>query len=186
NHLTQTDEAYGRLGGYAVMNPPIRDARHLEAAWRAVRDGTVDCVGSDHAPHSRAAKERPWPDTAAGLTGVQTLVPLMLDHVNAGRLSAPRLADLMGAGPARVYGALNKGRLAAGYDADFTLVDMKRQLVIEEGWIVSPCGWTPFAGHRCTGWPVGVVIRGRRAMWEDEVIGTPQGRPVAFADTHRA
>ena len=186
NHLTQTDEAYGRLGGYAVMNPPIRDARHLEAAWRAVRDGTVDCVGSDHAPHSREAKERPWPNTAAGLTGVQTIVPLMLDHVNAGRLSAPRLADLMCAGPARVYGALNKGRLAAGYDADFTIVDMKRQRTIEESWIVSPCGWTPFAGHKCTGWPIGVVIRGRRAMWEDEVIGTPQGKPVSFAYTHRA
>ncbi len=186
NHLTQTDEAYGRLGGYAVMNPPIRDARHLEAAWRAVADGTVDCVGSDHAPHSRAAKERPWPDTAAGLTGVQTIVPLMLDHVSAGRLSLTRLADLMCAGPARVYGALNKGRLAAGYDADFTIVDMKRQRVIEDSWIASPCGWTPFAGHRCTGWPVGVVIRGRRALWEDAVIGTPQGRPVVFQDTVRA
>jgi len=186
NHLTQTDEAYGRLGGYAVMNPPIRDARHLEAAWRAVRDGTVDCVGSDHAPHSRAAKERPWPDTAAGLSGVQTIVPLMLDHVNAGRLSATRLADLMCAGPARVYGALNKGRLAAGYDADFTIVDMKKQRSIEESWIVSPCGWTPFAGHKCTGWPIGVIIRGRRAMWDDAVIDTPMGKPVSFADTHRA
>jgi dihydroorotase len=181
NHLTQTDEAYGRLGGYAVMNPPIRDARHMEAAWAAVRDGTVDCVGSDHAPHSRAAKERPWPDTAAGLTGVQTIAPLMLDHVNAGRLSLTRLVDLMCAGPARVYGAVGKGRLAAGYDADFTLVDMKRQRVIEESWIASPCGWTPFAGQRCTGWPVATIVRGHVAMREDEVLGSPQGAPVRFA-----
>lgn len=186
NHLTQTDEAYDRLGGYAVMNPPIRDARHLEAAWAAVRDGRVDCVGSDHAPHSRAAKERPWPDTAAGLTGVQTIVPLMLDHVSAGRLSLPRLADLMGAGPARVYGALTKGRLAVGYDGDVTVVDMKRSRTIEESWIVSPCGWTPFAGHRCTGWPMMTIIRGHVVMREDEVLGAPIGRPVAFADTERA
>ena len=182
NHLTQTDEAYDRLGGYAVMNPPIRDARHMAAAWAAVADGTVDVVGSDHAPHSRAAKERPWPDGAAGLTGVQTIVPLMLDHVSAGRLSLSRLVDLMCAGPARVYGVTGKGRLAAGYDADFTLVDMGRTRTIEESWIVSPCGWTPFAGTRCQGWPVGTIIRGAVAMRDDEVIGSPRGAAVRFAE----
>jgi dihydroorotase len=142
----------------------------------------VDVVGSDHAPHSRAAKERPWPDCAAGLTGVQTIVPLMLDHVTAGRLSISRLVDLMCAGPARVYGVVGKGRLAAGYDADFTLVDLKRQRVIEEGWIVSPCGWTPFAGQVCTGWPVGTIVRGGVAMRDGEVIGTPRGTGVRFAE----
>ena len=182
NHLTQTDEAYDRLGGYAVMNPPIRDARHMEAAWAAVADGTVDVVGSDHAPHSRAAKERPWPDGAAGLTGVQTIVPLMLDHVSAGRLSLSRLVDLMCAGPARVYGVVGKGRLAAGYDADFTLVDMGKARTIEESWIASPCGWTPFAGHRCQGWPVGTIIRGAPVMREDEVLGAPRGTAVRFAE----
>ncbi len=180
NHLTQTDEAYDRLGGYAVMNPPIRDQRHMDAAWEALRNGTVDVVGSDHAPHSRAAKERPWPDCAAGLTGVQTIVPLMLDHVNAGRLSLGRLADVMSAGPARVYGALNKGRLAAGYDADFTIVDMKAKRTIEESWIVSPCGWTPFAGHHCTGWPKLTVVRGQVVMREDALVGTPGGTGVKF------
>lgn len=180
NHLTQTDEAYDRLGGYAVMNPPIRDRRHLEAAWEAVRNGTVDVVGSDHAPHSRAAKERPWPDTAAGLTGVQTIVPVMLDHVSQGRLSLMRLVDLMCAGPARVYGAVGKGRLAMGYDADFTLVDMAASREITDDWIVSPCGWTPFAGHRCQGWPVGTIVRGQVVMQEGEVLGAPIGRPVAF------
>jgi dihydroorotase len=180
NHLTQTDEAYDRLGGYAVMNPPIRDQRHLEAAWAAVRNGTVDVVGSDHAPHSRAAKERPWPDTAAGLTGIQTIVPVMLDHVSAGRLSLMRLVDLMCAGPARIYGAVNKGRLAVGYDADFTLVDMAKSREITNDWIASPCGWTPFDGYRCQGWPVGTIIRGHVAMREDEVLGGPIGQPVNF------
>jgi dihydroorotase len=181
NHLTQTDEAYERLGGYAVMNPPIRDERHLKAAWAAVADGTVDSIGSDHAPHSRASKEKPWPECGSGLTGVQTIVPLMLDHVSAGRLTLSRLADLMCAGPARVYGVTGKGRLAAGYDADFTIVDMKRQRTIEESWIASPCGWTPFAGHRCTGWPLVTVIRGQAVMREDQVLGSPAGQPVRFA-----
>jgi dihydroorotase len=182
NHLTQTDEAYDRLGGYAVMNPPIRDERHLEAAWAAVANGTVDVVGSDHAPHSRAAKERPWPDTAAGLTGVQTIVPLMLDHVTSGRLALSRLADLMCAGPARVYGVVGKGRLAAGYDADFTVVDLRRQRMIEESDMVSPCGWTPFAGRVCTGWPVMTLVRGRLVMRDGEVLGAPAGAPVRFLD----
>ncbi|MBZ0124362.1 MAG: amidohydrolase family protein, partial [Roseovarius sp.] len=181
NQLTQIGpDCYDRLGGYAVMNPPIRDRRHFDACWAALRDGLVDTVGSDHAPHSRAAKERPWPDCAAGLTGVQTIVPVMLDHVSAGRLSLARLADLMAAGPARVYGIVGKGRLAAGYDADFTLVDMKRRRRIEDDWIASPCGWSPFSGMTVTGWPVMTVIRGSVVMREDEVLGSPRGRPVRF------
>ena len=181
NHLTQwAPDVYERLGGMGVMNPPIRGKRHWEAAWRAVADGTADTIGSDHAPHSRAAKERPWPETAAGLTGVQTLVPIMLDHVNAGRLSLARMVDLMCAGPARVYGALGKGRLAMGYDADVTIVDLKRRRTIEESWIASPCGWTPFAGMAVTGWPVATVVRGHVAMQEDEVLGAPVGRLVGF------
>ena len=181
NHLTQIGpECYERLGGYAVMNPPIRDQRHYDAAWEAVRSGLVDNIGSDHAPHSRAAKERPWPETAAGLTGIQTLVPIMLDHVNAGRLTLGRLVDLMAAGPARVFGALNKGRIAAGYDADFTIVDMRHSRTIENDWIVTPAGWTPFAGMQVTGWPVITVVRGNVVMRNDEVIGPPSGRIVHF------
>ena len=174
NHLTQVaPDCYERLEGFGVMNPPIRGQAHRTAAWRAINDGTVDTVGSDHAPHPRDKKLLPWPDCPAGLTGVQTLVPIMLDHVNAGRLSLARMVDLMCAGPARVYGAVGKGRLAAGYDADFTLVDMKRQRRIEESWIVSPCGWTPFAGMQVTGWPVATIVRGQIVMRDDEVLGEP-------------
>jgi dihydroorotase len=181
NHLTQVaPDCYDRLEGFGVMNPPIRGAEHRAAAWRAINDGSVDTVGSDHAPHPRDKKLLPWPDCPAGLTGVQTLVPIMLDHVNAGRLSLARMVDLMCAGPARVYGAVGKGRLAAGYDGDFTLVDMKRQRRIEESWIVSPCGWTPFAGMQVTGWPIATIVRGQIVMRDDEVIGEPTGKLVKF------
>jgi len=181
NHLTQmAPDCYDRLGGFGVMNPPIRGKRHYEAAWAAVSDGTVDTIGSDHAPHRRIDKEKPWPECPAGLTGVQTLVPVMLNHVNEGRLSLSRLVDLLGAGPARVYGLIGKGRLAAGYDADFTVVDMQRRRTIEDSWIASPCGWTPFAGMDITGWPVATIVRGRMVMREDEVLGEPGGRLVSF------
>lgn len=182
NHLTQVaPDCYEALGGLAVMNPPIRDRRHWEASWAAVRDGTVDTVSSDHAPHPLAAKQRPWPDCPAGLTGVQTIVPLMLDHVNAGRLSLCRLVDLMAAGPARVYNLAGKGRIATGFDADFTLVDMRARRTISNDWIVTPCGWTPFHGTAVTGWPIATLVRGRIVMRDDTVIGEPAGRLARFA-----
>jgi dihydroorotase len=182
NHLLQSaPEAYERLGPYAVMNPPLREARHAAAAWDAIADGTVDTIGSDHAPHSRAAKERPWPETAAGLTGVQTLLPLMLSQVAAGRLSLTRLVDLMSAGPARIYGAVGKGRLSPGYDADITIVDLARTKRIANAEMASPCGWTPFDGETCTGWPVATIIRGHIAMRDGAVPGRPIGRPVGFS-----
>jgi dihydroorotase len=182
NHLTQVaPDCYDRLGGFGVMNPPIRDERHRAAAWAAITDGTVDTIGSDHAPHLYEAKLKPWPECPAGLTGVQTLVPIMLDHVNAGRLSLARMVDLMSAGPARVYGAINKGRLVTGYDADFTLVDMKARRTIENKWIASPCGWTPFDGMAVTGWPMATIVRGAVVMRDDEVLGAPTGKIVKFA-----
>ena len=182
NHLTQwAPDVYDRLGGRGVMNPPIRGRHHYEAAWAAVRDGTADTIGSDHAPHLRADKLKPWPDCPAGLPGVQTMVPIMLNHVHEGRLSLGRMTDLMCAGPARVYGAINKGRIAAGYDADFTLVDLKHRRRIEDSWIASPIGWTPFDGTEVTGWPMATIIRGQAVMRDDEVLGAPQGRLVRFA-----
>jgi dihydroorotase len=181
NHLVQAaPEVYERLGPYAVMNPPIRDARHAAAAWAAIADGTVDTLGSDHAPHARAAKEKPWPECAAGLTGVQTLLPMMLDQVAQGRLSLLRLTGLMSANPARLYGAVNKGSIAAGYDADFSVVDLRATRRIENSWIASQCGWTPFDGISCTGWPMATIVRGNVVMREGVVLAEPCGRAVAF------
>lgn len=180
-HLTlAAPECYERLGTYAQMNPPIREEHHRDALWRAINDGTVDVLGSDHAPHTREEKDKPYPQSPSGMTGVQTLVPLMLDHVNAGRLSLERFVDLTSAGPARIYNLAGKGRIALGYDADFTLVDMKAERVITNQWIVSRCGWTPFDGTRVTGWPVGTIVRGNPVMMDGGLVGDPIGKPVRF------
>ena len=183
NHLVQSaPEVYEKLGPYAVMNPPLRDRRHLDAAWAAINDGLVDTIGSDHAPHARAAKEKPWPDCAAGLTGVQTLLPMMLEQVHQQKLSLSRLVDLMSAGPARVYGAVNKGRIAAGYDADFTVVDLQATRMIENTQLASPCGWTPFDGTSVTGWPIATIVRGQTVMRDGVVIGDAIGRSIRFRE----
>ena len=184
NHLTLVaPECYERLGTYAQMNPPVRDAAHHEAIWRAVREGVVDVLGSDHAPHTREEKDRTYPDTPSGMPGVQTLVPIMLDHVNAGRLSLERFVDLTAHGPQRIFGLASKGRIAVGFDADFTIVDMKARQTIENKWIASRCGWTPFDGVTVTGFPVGTILRGETAMWEGELHGSARGGPLQFIET---
>ncbi len=181
-HLTlAAPECYERLGSLAQVNPPIREARHRGALWRALRDGLVDVVGSDHAPHTRAEKEKPYPGSPSGVTGVQTLLPLLLDHVNAGRLTLERLVDLTSGGPARVFGIAAKGRIAPGFDADLTLVDLKAKRTITDDWIASRCGWTPFDGMAVSGWPVATILRGRVVMREGDLRGAPSGRPVRFS-----
>ncbi len=181
-HLTlAAPEAYEQLGTKAQMNPPLRDRYHQTRLWWGIERGVVDVLGSDHAPHTLAEKAKSYPATPSGMPGVQTLVPVMLDHVNAGRLSLARFVDLTSAGPQRVFGIAGKGRIAVGYDADLTIVDLKAEHRIEDAWIGSKCGWTPFAGRRVQGWPKGTLVRGRLAMWEGE-LGEARGESVRFAE----
>ncbi|WP_137390024.1 dihydroorotase [Rhodoligotrophos defluvii] len=183
-HLTLAlPEAYERLGTKAQMNPPLRDRAELEGIWRWLAQGAGDTLGSDHAPHTVEEKAKPYPASPSGMPGVQTLVPVMLNHVNAGHLTIERFVDLTAHGPQRVYGIANKGRLAIGYDADITVVDLKARRTITDDRIRSRCGWTPFAGHTVTGWPVGTIVRGIRVMWEDELlVERGIGQPVRFQE----
>ncbi|MEO0680374.1 MAG: dihydroorotase [Pseudomonadota bacterium] len=182
HHLTFSADDYAAQGTYIQMNPPVREARHREAIWAGLRAGVIDVLGSDHAPHEREAKEQVYPNTPSGMPGVQTLVPVMLDHVARGRMTLQRFVDLTSAGPQRLFGIAGKGRLAVGYDADLTVVDLSARRVIEAAWIASKCGWTPYAGREALGWPKGTFVRGRRVMWEDELLLDGAGAPVRFVD----
>ena len=182
-HLTlAADEAYAALGTKAQMNPPLRSREHQDALWWGLDQGVVDVLGSDHAPHTLEEKSGTYPATPSGMPGVQTLVPVMLDHVNAGRLSLARFVDLTSAGPQRLFGIAGKGRIAVGYDADLTLVDLKAERTIENDWIGSKCGWTPFVGRKVKGWPAGTIVRGHVAMWEGELGAKASGAPVRFSE----
>jgi dihydroorotase len=182
HHLTLTADDYARLGTLIQMNPPVRARRHRDGIWRGLAQGVVDVLGSDHAPHTLAEKAKPYPASPSGMTGVQTLVPIMLDHVKAGRLTLQRFVDLTSAGPNRIFGMATKGRIAAGYDADFTIVDLKRRETITNAQAGSRAGWTPYDGKEVTGWPVGTVVRGMRVMWDGEIVTPSQGRAVRFAE----
>jgi dihydroorotase len=162
------------------MNPPVRDARHRDAVWAGIANGTADILGSDHAPHTLQEKARPYPQSPSGMPGVQTLVPVMLNHVAHGRLSLERFMDMTSAGPARLFGIAGKGRIAVGYDADLTVVDLKRKATIENAGMASRSAWTPYDGMNVTGWPMGTIVRGRAIMWEGELVAAGEGQPVRF------
>ncbi len=181
HHLTLAGpEAYERFGTLVQMNPPVRDESHRAGIWQGVAQGVADILGSDHAPHTLEEKAKPYPASPSGMTGVQTLVPIMLDHVNAGRMSLERFVDMTSAGPLRLFGIAGKGRIASGYDADLTIVDMKRRETITNSWIQSRCGWTPYDGKSVEGWPVGTIVRGQRVMWDGELVTPSQGEAIRF------
>lgn len=180
-HLTLAGEdAYPRLGTFAQMNPPIRSGAHRDGLWRWLNQGVPDVIGSDHAPHTREEKAKEYPASPSGMPGVQTLLPLMLNHVAEGRLTLQRLIDMTSAGPQRIFGIVGKGRIAVGYDADFTIVDLKARWTVEESWLASRCGWSPFTGMELTGKPLGTIIRGNRVMWEGQLANAAIGAPVRF------
>jgi len=182
HHLTLDETAYTRLGTYAQMNPPVRDKAHRDGIWAGVANGVADVLGSDHAPHTREEKDHPYPQSHSGMTGVQTLVPIMLDHVNAGRMSLERFVDMSSHGPNRLFGIANKGRIAVGYDADLTVVDLKRRETITNAWVKSRAGWTPYDGVTVTGWPVGTIVRGNTVMWQGDLVTPSIGQPMRFLE----
>jgi len=164
HHLTLDETAYERLGTLVQMNPPVRDKAHRDGIWAGVANGVADILGSDHAPHTLEEKRQSYPASPSGMTGVQTLVPIMLDHVNSGRMSIERFVDMTSHGPNRLFGIARKGRLAVGYDADLTIVDLKRKETITNDWVASKAGWTPYDGIEVTGWPIGTIVRGKTVM----------------------
>ena len=183
-HLTLAgEEAYPRIGTLAQMNPPIRSGAHRDGLWHWLNQGVPDVIGSDHAPHTLEEKNKPYPASPSGMPGVQTLLPLLLDHVAHGRLTLQRVIELTSAGAQRIFGLTGKGRIAAGYDADFTIVDLKKRWTIEERWLRSRAGWSPFTGMELTGKPIGTIVRGQVAMWEDQLGDAPQGAPMRFETT---
>lgn len=183
-HLTlDGDEAYERLKGLAQMNPPIRDAYHIAGLWRGIEHGVADVLGSDHAPHTLEEKARPYPASPSGMPGVQTLVPVMLTHVANGRLSLDRFIDLTSHGANRVFGIAGKGRMAEGYDADLTIVDLKAKHFLKHEDMATRSAWTPFDGMECTGKAVATIVRGRVVMRDGELQGTAHGQAVRFQET---
>ncbi len=180
-HLTMyAPDCYDKLGTYAQMNPPIREKSHYDRLWYAVRNNYNDTIGSDHAPHLKVNKDKEYPDTPSGMPGVQTLLPVMLNHVNDGKLTLIQLMNLVCENPAKIFGIIDKGYIKENYDADFTIVDMNKIIEIKNEKIESKCGWSPFDGHKFKGTPVYTIINGEIKMKDGEILGEASGKPIRF------
>ena len=179
-HLTFNSDAYETLTSRVQMNPPIREEHHRKALWEAIRSGVVDVIGSDHAPHLLEEKSLEYPKSPSGMPGVQTILNLMLHHYNQGMLPLGQLVDLLCTSPARIYGIRNKGRIALGYDADFSIVDLNHEWEVKDSDMASKCGWTPYHGQIWKGKARMTIIRGQLVMCEDQVLGDPIGKVLSF------
>ena len=180
-HLTLfAPDCYDKLGNYAQMNPPLREKSHYDRLWYAVRNNLNDTIGSDHAPHLKINKDKEYPNTPSGMPGVQTLLPVMLNHVNEGRLSLNQLINLLCENPVKIFGIQNKGFIKKDYDADFTIIDMEKIIEIKNENIQSKCGWSPFNGYKFKGTPVATIINGIIKMKDGNIIGEPEGLPLKF------
>ncbi len=180
-HLTMfAPDCYDKLGTYAQMNPPIREKSHYDRLWYAVRNNYNDTIGSDHAPHLKVNKDKEYPDTPSGMPGVQTLLPVMLNHVNDGKLTLIQLMNLICENPAKIFGIIGKGYIKKDYDADFTIVDMNKIIEIKNEKIESKCGWSPFDGHKFKGTPVYTIINGEIKMKDGKILGEASGKPIKF------
>ena len=182
-HLTiYAPDCYDKLGTYAQMNPPIRDKTHYDRLWYAVKNNLNDTIGSDHAPHLKINKDKEYPNSPSGMPGVQTLMPVMLNHINEGRLSLNQLINFVCENPVKIFGIKNKGFIKKGFDADFTIVDMNKKILIKNEKIESKCGWSPFNNVEFKGTPVSTIIAGKIKMKEGKIIGDPDGTPLVFTN----
>jgi dihydroorotase len=181
-HLTiYAPDCYDKLGTYAQMNPPIRDKSHYDRLWYAVKNNLNDTIGSDHAPHLKVNKEKEYPNSPSGMPGVQTLLPVMLNHVNDGKLSLTQLINLVCENPVKIFGIQNKGFIKEGYDADFTIVDMEKKILIKNENIESKCGWSPFDEVEFKGAPMATIISGKIKMKDGKILEDPEGTPLKFS-----
>ena len=180
-HLTlYAPDCYNNLGTYAQMNPPIRSKEHYDRLWAAIKNDVVDVLGSDHAPHLKVNKNKDYPNSPSGMPGVQTIFPVMIDHVNNKKLLLKQLIQLMCENPCKIFGIKNKGFIKEGYDADLTIVDMNKTQIIKDEMIASKCGWTPFNNYEVKGFPVGTIVNGVLVMSDGKIISEGRGEPLDF------
>ena len=180
-HLTiYAPDCYNKLGTYAQMNPPIRDKSHYDRLWYGVKNNLNDTIGSDHAPHLKINKDKTYPNSPSGMPGVQTLMPIMLNHINDEKLTLEQLMNFVCENPVEIFGIENKGFIKEGFDADFTIVDMNKKILIKNENIESKCGWSPFEGFEFKGTPVSTIIAGKIKMKNGKILGEPEGKPISF------
>ena len=174
-------EVYARLGTLAQINPPIRTKRHADGLWRALKSGVINCIATDHAPHTLEEKLKPFGTAPSGMPGVETSLPLMLSLVNQNRCTMKDVVRWMCEGPAEIFGIRGKGKIEVGFDADLVLVDMGARTVLRNSSTVSRCGWTAFDGHKIQGIPIATFVNGQMVYREGDFFTEIKGKEIEIA-----
>jgi dihydroorotase len=180
-HLLLNTSAYANIGSLAQMNPPLRSPHDNEVLWQALRDGIIDFIATDHAPHTLAEKAQTYPNTPSGMPGVETSLPLMLTAAMAGKCTVAQVVQWMSKAVAVAYGIPNKGEISPGYDADLVLVDLKNYREVKREEVLSKCGWNPFEGWNLTGWPVTTIVGGEIVYDHGQVNTQIRGQALTFS-----
>ena len=181
NHLSLfAPDCYEEKGTFVQMNPPVREKSHMEGIWKGVLDGTVDVIGSDHAPHTREQKKQAYPASPSGMPGVQTIFLLMLKHYREGKIKLERVINLLSEKPCKIFGIKNRGYIKEGFFADLTIMNMNKEFTITNNWIASNCKWTPFDGWKVKATPFGTIVNGNVSVWNEILTDTKFGKPLQF------
>ena len=179
-HLLLNTSAYEKIGTLAQMNPPLRSPHDNEVLWQALRDGVIDFIATDHAPHTLAEKAQEYPNTPSGMPGVETSLPLMLTAAMQGRCTVAQVVNWMSTAVAGAYGIPNKGAIAPGFDADLVLVDLQTYHPVKREELLTKCGWSPFEGWNLTGWAVTTVVGGEIVYDKGKLNTEVRGEALSF------
>jgi len=182
HHLFLNEKDMHRLDNFGKMNPPLRSKADVEALWNGIKVGAVHTIATDHAPHTVAEKQREYWSAPAGVPGVETMLPLLLNEVNNGNLSLTKVVELTSINPARIYGIKNKGFIKEGFDADLTIIDMNLTKRVNNEELLTKCKWSPFHGWKLRGWPVTTIVGGFVAFHDGEANEKLRGKEVRFKD----
>ncbi|KYC43444.1 dihydroorotase [Scytonema hofmannii PCC 7110] len=179
-HLLLNTDAYAKIGTRAQMNPPLRSPHDNEVLWEALRDGTIDFIATDHAPHTLEEKSQEYPKTPSGMPGVETSLPLMLTAAMDGKCTVAQVANWMSQAVAKAYSIPNKGAIAPGYDADLVLVDLNTYHPVRPEELLTKCRWSPFEGWNLTGWPVVTIVGGQIVYEKGKLYTEVRGQALTF------
>ncbi len=180
-HLLLNTSAYEKIGTLAQMNPPLRSPHDNEVLWQALRDGVIDFIATDHAPHTLAEKAQEYPNSPSGMPGVETSLALMLTAAMEGRCTVAQVVNWMSKAVAEAYGIPNKGAIAPGYDADLVLVDLNTYRPVRREELLTKCGWSPFEGWKLTGWAVTTIVGGEIVYNKGHLNTQVRGQALTFS-----
>ncbi len=181
NHLSLfAPDCYEEKGTFVQMNPPVREKSHMEGIWKGVLDGTVDVIGSDHAPHTKEQKMQAYPASPSGMPGVQTIFLLMLKHFREGKIKLEQVISLLSENPCKLFGIKQRGYIKEGYFADLTIMNMNKEFTITNDWIASNCKWTPYDGWKVQATLHGTIVNGNVCVWNEQLVEEKFGKPLLF------